>query len=153
MPGWAILEELTLGELSHLYKGLAKDADKKAIARPLNVAAPLLESWLHTLTTIRNICAHHSRLWNRELGIKPEQPKSTQIIWPEYLKRHSPHTRIAVVLSVLHHLMQQVSPNSRWHDRLAELFNEFKDIPEFAMGLPENWQEDKFWVLKERESD
>lgn len=152
MPGWALLEELTLGELSHLYKGLAKDADKKAIAKPLNVAAPLLESWLHTLTTIRNICAHHSRLWNRELGIKPEQPKSTQITWPEYLNPHSPHTRIAVVLSVLHHLMQQVSPNSLWHFRLTELFNEFKEIPLFSMGLPEKWQEDQFWVLKERES-
>jgi abortive infection bacteriophage resistance protein len=82
MPSWAMLEELTLGELSHLYKGLAKDVDKKAIAKSLNVAAPLLESWLHTLTTIRNICAHHSRLWNRELGIKPEHPKSIQLVWP-----------------------------------------------------------------------
>ena len=40
MPGWAMLEELTLGDLSHLYKGLAKDADKKAIAKRLGFAAP-----------------------------------------------------------------------------------------------------------------
>jgi len=147
MPGWALLEELTLGELSHLYKGLAKDADKKAIARLFNIAAPLLESWLHTLTTIRNICAHHGRLWNRELGIKPEQPKSRNLTWPEYLKRNSPHTRIAVVLAILHHLMQQVSPQSLWHQRLSELVNEFKEIPLASMGLPENWQKDEFWVL------
>eukprot|EP01030_Chromulinospumella_sphaerica_P017461 gene17461-17290_t len=42
MPGWAMLEELTLGDLSHLYKGLAKDADKKAVARRLGLPAPLL---------------------------------------------------------------------------------------------------------------
>lgn len=84
MPGWAMLEELTLGELSHLYQGLAKDIDRKIIGRRLNVPAPLLESWLHTLTSVRNICAHHSRLWNRELGIKPETPKQRSFFWPEY---------------------------------------------------------------------
>ncbi len=145
MPGWAMIEELTLGELSHLYKGLAKDVDKKAIAKTLGVSAPLLESWLHTLTTIRNICAHHGRLWNRELGIKPEQPKSTDLVWPQYLNRNNPHTRISVVLAMLHHLMQRVSPNTLWHQRLIELFAEFKEIPLLVMGLPDNWLEDMFW--------
>ena len=74
MPSWAMLEELSLGELSHLFKGLAKDKDKKMIAGGFDLFAPLLESWLHTLTVIRNICAHHARLWNRQLGIKPAYP-------------------------------------------------------------------------------
>jgi hypothetical protein len=39
-----MLEELTLGDLSHLYKGLARDADKKVIARCLELPAPLLQS-------------------------------------------------------------------------------------------------------------
>nr|WP_208644184.1 Abi family protein [Halomonas andesensis] len=110
MPGWAMLEELTLGELSHLYQGLAKDIDRKVIGRRLNVPAPLLESWLHTLTSVCKICAHYSRLWNRELGIKPEIPKQRSFSWPEYLRRGTSHTRISVVLAALHHLMQQVSP-------------------------------------------
>ncbi|WP_349293800.1 Abi family protein [Marinobacter sp. M3C] len=37
MPGWAALEELTMGALSHLYAGLAKDADRKAIARRMDL--------------------------------------------------------------------------------------------------------------------
>lgn len=44
MPGWAMLEELTLGDLSYLYKGLARDSDKKAIAKRLGLAAPLMQS-------------------------------------------------------------------------------------------------------------
>ena len=145
MPGWAMLEELTLGELSHLYKGLAKDIDRKIIGRHLNVPAPLLESWLHTLTSVRNICAHHSRLWNRELGIKPEIPKQQSFSWPDYLRRGTSHTRISVVLATLHHLMQQVSPHTRWHERLAELLQEFPEVPNEAMGIPDNWQYDTFW--------
>lgn len=145
MPGWAMLEELTLGDLSHLFKGLASDNDRKMIARRLAVPAPLLESWLHTLTTIRNICAHHGRLWNRELGIKPEQPRQRDFTWPSYLHHGGHHTRIAVVLAALHHLMQQVSPQTRWHQRLADLLHEFPDIPRQAMGLPDDWHADAFW--------
>ncbi len=78
--------------------GLAQDADRKAIARRLNLVAPLLESWLHTLTTIRNICAHHARLWNRELGIRPKLPEKPRFVWPEHLKVGT-HKRMYPVLS------------------------------------------------------
>lgn len=145
MPGWAMLEELTIGELSHLYRGLARDSDRKAIGQRLAAPAPLLDSWLHTLTVVRNICAHHARLWNRELGLKPEQPRQMHFPWPAYLRRSSQHTRVAVVLAILHHLMQQVSPHTRWHQRLAELLNEYPEIPKQAMGLPDNWLADVFW--------
>lgn len=145
MPGWAMLEELTIGELSHLYRGLAKDSDRKAIGKPLAAPAPLLNSWLHTLTVVRNICAHHARLWNREPGIKPEQPRQAHFLWSSYLRRGSPHTRVAVVLAILHHLMQQVSPHTGWHQRLADLLNEDSEIPKQAMGLPNDWQADAFW--------
>ncbi|MFQ6350049.1 Abi family protein [Pseudomonas sp. R11F] len=145
MPGWAMLEELTLGDLSHLYKGLAKDADKKAIAKRLRLAAPLMQSWLHTLTTIRNICAHHSRMWNRELGIRPELPKKANFPWPEYLFQLGPHARIFPVLCILTHLMHQISPHSRWDQRLYHLISEFPAVNLKSMGFPRDWYEDAFW--------
>ncbi len=145
MPTWAMLEELSMGDLSHLFKGLAKDKDKKTISICFGLAAPLLESWLHTLTVIRNICAHHARLWNRELGIKPAYPTQTEFCWPTYLSREGHHTRVAIVFSILHHMMQQVSPDTFWHKRLFLLFSEFPEIPLENMGLPKNWKEDKFW--------
>lgn len=152
MPGWAMLEELTLGELSHLYQGLAKDSDRKIIAQQLDVPAPLLESWLHTLTSVRNICAHHARLWNRELGIKPELPKQLGFSWPQYLRRGTQHTRVGVVLAVLHHLMQRVSPHTHWHQCLAELLKSFPEIATEAMGLPADWQKDPFWYSQEEDA-
>jgi abortive infection bacteriophage resistance protein len=108
LPNWAMVEEITLGMLSHLFKSLARDSDKKAIAKALGLESPLLESWLHTLTVVRNICAHHSRLWNRELGITPAQPKSDRILWPTYLRTgpQAMHTRIAVILPILQHFMR-----------------------------------------------
>ena len=145
MPGWAMLEELSLGDLSHLYKGLARDADKKIIARYLDLPAPLLQSWLHSLTTIRNICAHHARLWNRELGIRPELPKKTSFIWPQALLQQGQHPRIFTVLCILKHLMHQVSPYTRWECSLLALMQDFPWLDQRAMGFPEHWNRDPFW--------
>lgn len=144
MPGWAMVEELTLGDLSHLYAGLAHDSDRKAIARRLNLVAPLMESWLHTLTTIRNICAHHARLWNRELGIRPKLPEKPRFPWPEHLKTGT-HKRMYPVLSILNHMMRQTSPHISWDKRLHELLAEFPEVDLRAMGFPQHWQDDPFW--------
>ncbi|VEI48268.1 abortive infection bacteriophage resistance protein [Actinobacillus equuli] len=71
-----MIEMLTWGELSHLYAGLS-EKHQKPIAKNLGVQAPILESWLKVLNDVRNICAHHSRLWNREFGriIKTQRVK------------------------------------------------------------------------------
>ncbi len=145
MPGWAMLEELTIGDLSHLYRGLAKDNDRKIIGQHLAAPAPLLDSWLHTLTVVRNICAHHARIWNRELAIKPERPKQAGFLWPNYLRCGSQHTRVAVVLAILQHFMRQVSPHTHWSKCLADLFSEYTEIDKQAMGIQDAWYRDAFW--------
>lgn len=147
MPMWAVLEILTFGELSHFYKGLAKSSDKKRIAQSFGLNIPLMESWLHALTIVRNICAHHGRFWNRELGIKPAIPKNADMAWVEYLQKAQPHMRIAMVLAILHYFMQRVSPHTSWHNRLFELFDGFPELNLEAMGLPKNWREDGFWMV------
>lgn len=153
MPAWAALEELTLGQLSHLYKGLARDQDRKSIAHCFGLTAPLLTSWLHTLTTIRNYCAHHARLWNRELGIKPKFPESQQVPWPHVLRTGADNRRLFPVLALLCILMRKVSPNTSWDHRLAELLRAFPTIHLPAMGFPEHWLEDSFWQPTQRNRD
>ena len=44
----------------------------------------MAESWLVALNTVRNCCAHHSRLWNKTLGTKPMIPRD-DTAW------HEPH--------------------------------------------------------------
>lgn len=144
MPAWAAMEEITLGELSHLFKGLARDSDKKAIARRLALPGPLLQSWLHCLTTIRNMCAHHARLWNRELGIRPELPRTIKFPWPQNLPQHS-SARLFTILCILRLLMRQISPHTQWDERLHQLLTEFPEISRPAMGFPADWQSDPFW--------
>ena len=74
-PSWLVIELLTAGELQRLYAGLARKY-RKAIARELHLTEPVLQSWLKSYVRVRNICAHHGRLWNRFLGVYPAIPKS-----------------------------------------------------------------------------
>ena len=147
IPGWAMTEELTLGSLSYVYQGLGIDADRKAIARRFNTPHEVLASWLHTLTFVRNCCAHHSRLWNRELAVQPKIPKGE--LWQLPLRladsHIQPRRRIYVVLLLLAHLMRQVSPDSQWHNKVKALILGHSNVPMLPMGFPEDWELHGFW--------
>ena len=145
MPAWAMLEELSFGDLSRMYEGLAKDIDKKKIARSFELYPPLLDSWLHTITEVRNICAHHARLWNRELGIIPVNPTIKGFSWPSYLEATHQHTRLSIVLSILTHMMRNINSKNIWQEQLFSLFEIFNEIPVGKMGLPNDWKVDIFW--------
>ena len=70
LPSWMLFEELTIGEISNIYKILNAD-DAKAIASVYKTYFGDLEKWIKVLVVIRNISAHHSRLWNRVYTSRP----------------------------------------------------------------------------------
>jgi abortive infection bacteriophage resistance protein len=152
MPGWAMAEELTFGSISHLYSGLARDNDRKAIAKRFSVHQEVLESWLHTLNFIRNCCAHHSRLWNRELAIQPKIPHGNLWQLPERLtpSQIQPNRRIYMVLLMLAYLMQQISPDSQWQNKLKALILLHPEVPLFPMGFVDNWRDHDFFQTGEQ---
>lgn len=67
LPIWAAVEIMSMGTVSQLYGNLdpAKSGVAKSIAGEFGVKPFILRSWLRHLTYIRNICGHHSRLYNR----------------------------------------------------------------------------------------
>ncbi|MFP4209588.1 MAG: Abi family protein, partial [Wenzhouxiangella sp.] len=136
-PAWAMAEELSLGGISHLYSGLARDRDRKQIARCFQLPQLVLGSWLHTLTFIRNICAHHGRLWNRELSVPPRWDRSLRE--PDAETGPHPPRRFFTVAAMLTYLCRQVSPDSRWQDRLAALMTTHPGVPREPMGFPGTW--------------
>ncbi|WP_373699029.1 Abi family protein [Neisseria dentiae] len=150
-PCWMMMEMLTWGELSHLYAGLQSAAIQKKIADNLGVNAEILESWLKTLNSIRNICAHHGRLWNRELGVAIKIPNSRRIKWLSTTPQRSQlgnvqfERRVYSILTALQVLLYSVSPHSGWAKRLKALIDKYPNIPRVNMGMPENWHTDDFW--------
>jgi abortive infection bacteriophage resistance protein len=118
---------------------------KSAIAAEYGIADKVLESWLLSLNFVRNICAHHSRLWNRGFGNKqPSIPRAHK--HPEW---HIPvpvaGDSVFGILTVLFYMLKKVAPHSRWKTRLQKLFEEYPDVPLRFMGFPDNWQECSIW--------
>lgn len=145
-PAWAVLEELSLGTVSTLFNAIGKSADKKAIATRFSLPFEVLASWLHTLTFIRNCCAHHSRLWNRELSIRPSLPKEWAIPTAP-ADQPQPKQRLYVVLTLLAYLTDLISPDSQWKRRLAEIMDQQELDYLRLMGFPNDWKDQQQWRL------
>ena len=148
VPIWMLTEVMSLGSLSRGYNGLINDKkkkveDKKAIALHFNLHHKKLGDWLHTLTYVRNICAHHSRLWNRSLAIRPDKTKD-----PKWLAPITPRNdRIFYILLMLRHLLKPMNNGSEWVNNVNQLLEKLAEHRKWrsAMGLPEKWREHPLW--------
>jgi abortive infection bacteriophage resistance protein len=144
LPLWMAVEVMTFGNMYTMFRHLDLHT-KRDIAAGYGISAKVLESWLKTLNYVRNLCAHHSRLWNRTLGIKPIIPKKKHN--PEW---HEPSSlnndKIYSVLALLYYMLHQIAPQSNWLNRLHDLFKRFEnDIPIAYMGFPDAWQKHHLW--------
>lgn len=143
-PSWMSVEIMYFNQLSRICSNLRGRADKVAIAKHFSLPPDEFISWLHTLNYVRNICAHHARLWNRELKIVPSVLRfSKDKVWiaqPERAKR----SKIYYTLCMINYLLQSVNPDSSFSQRLKQLIAEY--TPRLsAMGFPEDWENDKIW--------
>lgn len=146
-PTWLMVETLTIGQLTSAYRNLKRRADKTAVARCLGLTAPVLESWMQTYVRVRNICAHHGRLWNVGLGVYPAIPNSPIVSWLEgdLALPDSSRKRLYPVLVSLQAVLETISPRSGWARRLHRLLSTRPSMNLRGMGVPEAWTEDPFW--------
>lgn len=141
-PVWAVCEVMSLGVLSRWYGNLKPMPIRREIANVYGIDQRVMESWLHHLTYIRNTCAHHSRLWNRDFTITPELPKSK----PAHLVGEfiSGSRKLYNTLVILLHFMDIIAPKHHWRKRLIGLIAEHA-APASAMGFPKDWQQRAIW--------
>jgi abortive infection bacteriophage resistance protein len=146
-PSWLMVETLTLGQLNNVIGNLSRRADRTAVAASMGLTAPVQESWLRTYVRVRNVCAHHGRLWNLGLGVYPVIPTSPSISWlaaPDALPDRS-RKRLYPVLVSLQSVLDTVSPRSSWARRLHDLVSDRPQMHRSGMGVPEGWADDRFW--------
>lgn len=149
-PSWMCFELLTIGEMSNIYRGLSSKVDKKRIASFFDLHPTVFISWLHSLTYVRNICAHHARLWNKELAIKPElllNPTGDWISIP-----FNNNKRLFYFLCVLKYLLLRANPGNNLKVKLENLFAKYPTVPIKYLGIPTdgtgnmlNWQDEPLW--------
>ena len=152
-PFWMVAETLTLGSLSKLYEGLRDNATRNAVAGVYGVNEAVLVSWLRSLTYLRNLCAHHSRLWNRDFAIKPLVAHKLGTLLAPFPKtlpdgrtiQVQPPSRFYALAVVLFDFLTVVSVGTVWNERLATLLDSHAFVDPMAMGFPTNWKTEVFW--------
>lgn len=142
---WMVFESLIFGDLSLIYRNLRSRQVRKRIAHELGVNQPLLDSWLANFQMIRNICAHHARLWNRGFGARPARPRNKIILWVSH-EVPSDNQKLYISLIAIQTILFTISPFSTWARRLQMLLSKYPNIILSQMGFPERWEKDPFWV-------
>lgn len=144
-PVWMSFEVISLGLLSKFYQNLKFSSQaKKDIAKHFGLNESLiLQSWIRSITYVRNICAHHSRLWNRTLTSKPKIIRKPSRLW---ISEPMPsNDKIYYFLCCLTYVLREIQPKTTFTDRLKELFANHPKVSKSAMGFPNNWETERFW--------
>lgn len=143
-PVWAVVEIMTLGQLSKWYANLRRGADRNAVAHRYDMDEGNLTSFLHHLTIIRNICAHHGRLWNREFTVTFRLPSHRPKTLISSLNPKDGR-RIYNTLALLADLMDRISPGHHWKRRLRALMEQHRIDPR-PMGFPADFALRPLWA-------
>lgn len=152
LPIWIAIEVWDFGQLSHFFAGL-RVQDKEAISSAHGLVDwRLLQSWLRAINFVRNVCAHHGRLWNRKLIDIPKRPKPGEILTLDHVAANQTvwHKLYSVAV-ILQFLMLKINPASTWAARLKSLTNEFPAAPGISLaqaGFPDSWWNLDVWAAR-----
>lgn len=144
-PLWVLCETLSLGDLSKWIRSIRERKLRAAIAQPYGLHEAALGSFVQHLAYVRNVCAHHGRLWNRSLVVGTlSLPKKPDTLADQLQHDADAWQRIYNTLTLLAWLMRIVSPGSEWRQRIRVLLAERPDLWS-EMGVPAAWQACELW--------
>lgn len=151
-PLWAATETMTISDLSKWLGETRNPAIQSAVARDLGLPArELLLGGLELFALIRNICAHHGRLWNRRFVKRLpfiRRLKDDIILEPEgETGREQPSNLIYNPMVVLLHLLHHQNTDSGFPLRLKTLVETVGDHERALMGFPADWRTRPAWGL------
>ena len=143
-PVWKTLEVVSFGNLSKLYANMKDVEVKKLVAKSVGLPQyTYLESWMRSLTVLRNCCAHHARTWNRRYPTMPQLPRRLPLTWVD--TQHIRPMKLYAQLCLLLYLEQSITPNSQIKDRLLSLLKAYPKTITRQMGFPRGWESEPLW--------
>ena len=147
-PIWAVVELMTMGQLSKWFSNVETRTDRQSISRAYGLDEKVMTSFCEHLSLVRNHAAHHARLWNRDFTKTPMLPKradskllTSLLSLPDTDRRLRKLYNTFVILA---YLMDTICGENHWAERLEQLISQHK-IDASKMGFPSDWQERTIW--------
>jgi abortive infection bacteriophage resistance protein len=146
LPIWAATEVMSFGGLSRMVRAMHKK-DRNIIAAEYDVPQKILSSVTHHFAYVRNLCAHHCRLWDRVWSVKSDLPHTKNWKTPYPVSNR----RLFSTLLLMRKLMQRSSgiksQGDDWRDRVTDLLRSPPNVETASslLGLINKWQEHPVW--------
>lgn len=144
-PSWMVFETISMGLISKIFNNLKPSRTKKAIAHHYRLQSPdVLASWMHSLTFVRNVCAHHGRLWDRVITVSPMLPTQTIDSWVE--NRSFDQRSTYAFLCCAYYLLKSINHNTTFIEKFNHIREKYPIVNIHRMGFPQNWSSEAFWA-------
>ncbi len=138
-PTWVSCELMSFGQVSRWLSNTKPAKVRKKISRHFGFEPAFFETYLHLSTVVRNICAHHSRLWNRQIPSAIPIPTRTKFDATLLTTHPQGRHKIYNFLAVMGFVLARISPGESWADRLTRFLK--KDVTRLNhMGFPAGWE-------------
>jgi len=144
---WLIIEVATFGTLSKMYKNLKSQLPQRsAIANDFGLySAKDFSNWIEVISLMRNIVAHHSRLWNRSLGKKISDPKGLRNAWLNNDFTEQQKKKPYAVACAMAYLCKAVNPQHNFSMAIKQLSKDFPMVSLGKYGFPVRWKTEPLW--------
>lgn len=142
-PVWMVSEILSFGSLSHWYANIKERSLRNRIAKPFGLNEAVFKPLIHHLTVVRNISAHHSRLWNRQIPVRLFLPRNPTNL-ADSMDRAAPG-KLYNTLTMLTYVLAQIDTLPDWQGRLLSLLESLPHGDLGQLGFPANWEALPMW--------
>ena len=127
-PIWMLKEFLTFGASARLYAALARSVRKEVAAHFGVTVLPAFDSWVNCFVDLRNICAHHDRLFNRRFQKQPQHLRRAAI------PVASPPT-LKAQLECLDYALTSANVRGNLVSRVQKVLNRYPEIQNTEAGF------------------
>lgn len=155
LPIWGAVEVISFGTLSKIYSILKTEEQKEVISKLKGINKDVFTNWLHSLSVIRNICAHHSRFWNKTLGVKFEIPrkldafKSIKKVISDENGRNKEiklNDKVFFSLCVIEYILTCIGEDEiEFKSNIKMLLQKYPNVKIDRMGFIEDWENNLIW--------
>ncbi|WP_275441014.1 Abi family protein [Lepagella muris] len=144
---WLIIEIATFGTLSKMYKNLKSQLPQRsAIANDFGLySSKDFSNWIEVISLLRNIAAHHSRLWNRSFSKKVSDPKGKRDRWLNGAFTEQQKKKPYAVACAVAYLCRAINPRHKFSLSVKELASKYQNISFGKYGFPIRWESEPLW--------
>ena len=147
IPLWAVVEILSLGTLSKLIKNLDASSGtaystfsgyykyKSSHGNLVSPSKKMLSSWIHSVSVLRNMCAHCGRIYNRSISTAPE------IIDIDRISPHPQYNGLYQVMLAMKYLRPSDNAWNSFVTQFKSLVTKYNPVIElWRMNFPSDWE-------------